>query len=155
LAVDPNVRFKSLYALLLPRDIFISAGVGQEGNGTYYMFSDGAYNTFNAESAISYKKLHWLRSLGSTESRILSLSQIVHDHHIQKIDFLNIDVEGNDLEVVQSYDWSVRPGVIAIESSNFNPDMPQENKMYQFLRSKKYRLAGFAGVSLVWVDGTI
>ena len=155
LAVDPNVRLKPLYRLLRPRDTFISAGVGLEGGSTYYMFSDGAYNTFNAESAATYKKLPWLHYLGSVESRILPLSQIVRDNHIQEIGFLNIDVEGNDLSVLQSYDWSVRPKIIAIESSDFNPDTPQKSEIYTLLRSKNYRLVALSGVSLLWIDSSI
>lgn len=152
LAVDPNVRLKPLYRLLRPRDTFISAGVGLEGNHTYYMFSDGAYNTFNAESATAYKKLSWLRYLGSIESRILPLSQIVRVNGIREIGFLNIDVEGNDLNVLRSYDWSVRPKIISIESSDFNPDTPQKSEIYTLLRSKNYRLVALSGVSLIWAD---
>lgn len=155
LVVDPNDYLKLLYTLLRPRDTFISAGVGSEGNSTYHMFSDGAYNTFNAESASAYKKLSWLHYLGSVESRIVSLSRIVHENNVQKIGFLNIDVEGNDLNVLRSYDWSVRPKVIAIESNDFNPDMPQKSEIYMLLRSKNYRLVGLSGVSLLWVDSII
>ena len=152
LAIDPNPRLKPLYALLRPRDTFISAGVGTEGTYTYYRFSDGAYNTFNAESAAAYKTLHWLRPLESIERPLIPLSKIVHDHSVQKIEFLNIDVEGNDLQVLQSYDWSVRPKIIAIESIEFNPDMPHESEIYKLLHAKGYRLAGLSGVSLIWAD---
>lgn len=150
LAIDPNPQLRSLYTLLRPRDTFISAGVGLEGSGTYHMFSDGAYNTFNAESARTYRAISRLRYIGNVERPIIPLSKIVRDHHIKDIGFLNIDVEGNDLQVLRSYDWSVRPNVIAIESSDFNPDAPHESEMYELLRSKKYRLVGLAGVSLLW-----
>lgn len=152
LVIDPNTHMKPLYALLRPRDTFIQAGIGSEGSGTYHRFSDGAYNTFNAEQAAAYKKLHRIRYLGSTESDIVSLSRVVHDHRITGIGFLNIDVEGNDLNVLQSYDWSVRPKVIAVESNDFNPDTPHESEIYQLLHSKHYRLAGLSGISMLWVD---
>lgn len=154
--VDPNVSLAPLYALMRPRDTFITAAVGQkEGSGTYYTFSDGAYNTFNAESLEACKKLPWLRYLGSVESRIISLSRIVRENNIEEIDFLTIDVEGNDFEVLQSYDWSVRPRVIAIESGDFNPDAPQENEIYRFLRSKNYRLTGLSGATLLWIESEV
>lgn len=155
LVIDPNVSLQPLYRWIRPRDTFVPVGVGHEESATYYLFSDGAYNTFNAESAARYKTLSWLRSRGSVTSRIVSLSHIVRTHHVQKIGFLNIDVEGNDLTVLESYDWSVRPKIISIESSTFNPDMPQESEIYRFLRARKYRLAGLSGVSLLWVDSGV
>ncbi|MFA6279090.1 MAG: FkbM family methyltransferase [Candidatus Paceibacterota bacterium] len=152
LVIDPNSSLEPLYGLLRPRDTFIAAGVGAENTGQYHMFSDGAYNTFNTENVGAYKRISRLKYFGSVERAIIPLSKIVHNHGVKEIGFLNIDVEGNDLQVLQSYDWSIRPKIIAIESSDFNPDAPQENEIYRLLRSKKYRLAGLSSVSLLWVD---
>ncbi len=154
LVIDPNIGLKSLYTLLRPRDTFVSLGIGSENVGTYHRFNDGAYNTFNDEVAQKYKKLNWLHYIGSVECKITSLSSLITVYKIQKIDFLNIDVEGNDMNVLQSYDWSVRPRFISVESSDFNPNTPHENKLYKFLYSKNYKLVGLSGVSLIWSDGT-
>jgi len=156
LVIDPNSLLKPLYALLRPQDMFIHSGVGlEEGSGTYHRFSDGAYNTFNSGTAEASKKLQRIRFLGSEECNILPLSRIVRDADLAEIGFLNIDAEGSDLSVLHSYDWSVRPRIISIESGEFNPDTPQKSEIYQFLRSKNYRLVGFSGVSLLWADSTI
>lgn len=155
LAIDPNVSLKPLYRLFRSRDTFISAGVGSGEEEMYYMFSDGAYNTFNIENANACKKLKWLRYLGSIKLPILSLSRIVQEHEIKEIGLLNIDVEGNDMEVLQSYNWSVRPNIIIIESSEFNVIEPDKSEIYRFLHNKKYRLTGFSGVSLIWSDNTL
>ncbi len=152
LVIDPNIGLKPLYALLRPRDTFIPVGVGSENISTYHRFNDGAYNTFNNEVADKCKKLNWLHYLGGTKCKIRSLSYIIKEYNIRNIDFLNIDVEGNDMNVLESYDWSVRPRFISIESSDFNPDTPHKNKLYKFLRNKSYDLVGLSGVSLVWAD---
>ena len=50
-----------------------------------------------------------------------------------QIDLLNIDVEGLDLEVLQSNDWSkFKPKVIIVEGTSFNFDCPNDNPIYSF-----------------------
>jgi hypothetical protein len=58
-------------------------------------------------------------------------------------DFLSIDAEEHDLQVLQSLDLSkYTPQLIMVEDETFNPATPAGNLIYQFLSDKGYRLAG-------------
>lgn len=149
-AIDPNPAMSALYKALRPQDVFVCAAVGTKGIGTYHSFSDGAYNTLDEKEAEIRKNLPRLTHLGSTEIPFKPLAQILQEQRMSRIDFLNIDVEGKDLEVLMSHDWSLPPKVIAVETHSFNPDVPEQNPIYTFLRSKGYSLIGFSGLTLVW-----
>ncbi|TSA43994.1 FkbM family methyltransferase [bacterium] len=151
LVIDPNVDMQPLYALIRPRDTFMHVAVSaMPEEKKYYMFEDGAYNTFDEQRAKEWQEL---RNLNLKDVRTVSfkpLSQIVHEQNIEHIDFLNIDVEGMDFEVLKTHDFSIPTRVIAIEDETFNPDKPHENQIYTYLHGKGYDLSGLVGLTLLF-----
>ena len=151
IVIDPNSDMKPLYRLMRPRDTFVLSAVGEKPEEkTYYMFADGAYNSFDEGRARSWKES---RGLDIKETRRVSfkpLSQILKEQSIQKIDFLNIDVEGYDFEVLKTHDWNIGTRVIAIEDETFNPDAPRDNAIYTYLHDKGYALVGLVGLTLIF-----
>jgi len=150
IVIDPNNSFSLLYKLLRPRDKFVNSAVGKEGKRIYHIFSDPAYNTLNKNEAEKTCALPHVFLLSKKEVRVRPLHEILKENNISAIDFLNIDVEGNALEVLRLYDWSIRPRVIAVEDENFSPDNPDNSLVYNFLRSKDYILKGMCGLTLIW-----
>ena len=61
-----------------------------------------------------------------------------------KINFLNIDAEGNDFEVLKSLNFKThKPKLICVEivdSFNSRKKEIKKNKIYKFLIQKKYKL---------------
>ena len=151
IVIDPNSDMQKLYGLMRPRDVFVHSAVGQTvEEKTYYMFADGAYNSFDETRARSWKET---RGLEVKETRTISfkpLAQILKEQNIAKIDFLNIDVEGLDFEVLKTHNWNVETRVIAIEDENFNADKPSENEIYAYLHEKGYALIGLVGLTLLF-----
>ena len=151
IVIDPNSDMKPLYALMRPRDTFVHTAVGERPEEKeYYMFDDGAYNSFDSVRAHSWKES---RGLPIKKTRMVSfkpLAQILKEQGITHIDFLNVDVEGLDLEVLKTHDWSVPTRVIAVEDETFNPDAPRENAIYAYLHDKGYVLAGLVGLTLLF-----
>lgn len=149
--IDPNIDMQPLYTLLRPRDTFVHSAVGAvAGERKYYMFADGAYNSFDEARARSWETSRGLEIQKVRTVSFKPLAQILHEQYIQKIDLLNIDVEGFDFEVLQTHDWSIETRVIAIEDETFNPDAPQGNAIYLYLHEKGYVLSGLAGLTLLF-----
>jgi hypothetical protein len=70
----------------------------------------------------------------------------------QQIDFLSIDVEGADLEVLQTNDWNKYvPKVILIEDLKFNFNRLKENQIHKFLQKHQYGLCSVVGPTLVYI----
>ena len=135
IAIEPNGSLGKLYKVFRPRDVFIKAAIGTGGSQTYYEYADPAYNSFQKRDDV--------RLVRESEIKFLPLREVVKQHRIEKIDFLNIDVEGLDAQVLESHDWSVKPTVIAIESQENDPGPT-------FLLNKGYKLVGKAGLTLVF-----
>tara|TARA_E500000178_G_C16844092_1_gene671995 strand:- start:426 stop:851 length:426 start_codon:yes stop_codon:yes gene_type:complete len=71
----------------------------------------------------------------------------------RKIDFLNIDLEGADLEALNSLDFNIyRPKIICIEITDSNIEITQT---YKFLKNLKYNKvwSSKANINHIFVDG--
>ena len=93
-------------------------------NMTYFMFDEATANTFSQEQAKKNQEVG--RKLINTKTvEILSLKKILDKYLAkgEKIDLLSVDVEGMDLEVLQSNDWKkYRPKVVICEDLGFDLD---------------------------------
>ena len=99
-------------------------------------------NTLNLSHAkkIFFNKFKKKRIKTKTLTNILDKIKF----KLKKIDFLNIDTEGNDLEVLKSLDFKkYQPKLICVELiDHFNPDKKKikKHKIYKILKEKKYKL---------------
>lgn len=154
--IDPNPTFNKLYSFFRPRDVFVRSGIATESaNKEYFVFSDGAYNTFSKERADEIAKNSYPK-LKCVENRMVRpLSTILEEKHISRIDFLSVDVEGLETEVLQSHNWDIRPKVIAIEDNNFNFDSPHESELYRYLSKKGYKLVAGSPRTPIFVDSAV
>ncbi len=58
----------------------------------------------------------------------MTLTEIVKENNVTKIDLLDIDIEGTEMEVLRGYDWSVMPRLILIEE-----DKDKDLMIHKFL----------------------
>ena len=151
LVIDPNTALRPLYKILRPRDTFIPCGVSAaKEERTYYEFADGAYNTFDENTALTVQKSKRSVLLTTRLVPLKPLAQILKEQGITKIDLLNVDAEGLDMTILHSHNWSIRPKVILVEDHTFIPDAPTTSPLYVFLRNHKYSLGGFSGETLMF-----
>jgi FkbM family methyltransferase len=66
-----------------------------------------------------------------------SLTHIINNTNIDEFDFLSLDVEGHEYEVLKSWDFSVPINVILIEMLGVNPD--KEDKCRSILIDHNYQ----------------
>ena len=141
--IDAMPGSMSVFEQERPRDINLEIPVSDtNGDLTYYIFNEPALNGFSKELSMSRDGLRGEYKI--VETRVLktrALSEILDEHlpKNQTIDFLSIDVEGLDFEVLSSNNWEkYRPRVVVVEVlSNSVEDLPL-SKTYQFLKEHRY-----------------
>jgi FkbM family methyltransferase len=112
LAIDPNPQLALLFKWFRPRDKFICAGIGK-GTMSYHIYKQGAWNGF--------KEVDRSTLVGKFPVVLRSLSEILQENGVKNIDLLNVDVEGMDLEVIRSHDWSIKPTIVVVETAPGSP----------------------------------
>ena len=153
--IDPLPGSKLLLDSTRKRDINLEVGVSKSDGSAfnYYMFSEPAYNTFNEEIALERKKSNNIIFSEEREIVCHPLSILLSKHlpPLTPIDFMTIDVEGMDLEVLDSNNWELyKPNYIVVESFNSILKDDFQSNIYNLLNSLKYELISKTANSLIF-----
>ena len=124
-----------------PKDINIEKGIGIKNDQlTFYQFNESALNTFCKEEAFSKNKYGY-KIIKSNLVQIDTLENILDKYMPEntQIDFLNIDAEGKDEEVLISNNWEkYKPNFILIEILREEDIDDTSSSIKTFLKSKDY-----------------
>ena len=138
--VEARPGSKTLFDKVRPRDVNLEVGISRErGEMTYYFIAeDSPMNSFSPEFLQQIEMVEAVRSKIPVST--LPLAEVL-DRHLpkgQSIDFLTVDVEGHDYEVLESNDWQrFRPRLIVVEDEELDPD---GSRIVQMMKGHGYEL---------------
>ena len=144
-----------------PRDINIEAAVSNEKKEMlFYIFNEPALNTLDPKLAQSResKKYHIVEKKKIVTKTLRELLKENLPKN-RKINFLSVDVEGKDLEVLQSNDWELfRPEYILVECLNIPlkelSDLTN-NDVYKFLAGRNYSFFAKTFGTVIFKDSKV
>ena len=144
--VEPTPTLLSAFKRHRKRDINLNLGVSLHPMVLpFYVFNDDALNTFDENLAQArHANEDRYKILSKIEIQTSTLKDILENHlpENQHIDFLTIDVEGLDFDVLKSNDWSkFLPGFIMVECDAILDNI-QQDEVCQFLLNKNYHIIG-------------
>ncbi len=126
------------------RDINLEEAVASKSSSlTFYAFNEPALNTFSTELAEERLKLPKYKLTMKANIQTRTLESILGSSlpKNQSIDFLTVDVEGLDLDVLKSNNWQkYRPTVVLAESYSRRMDDILTDPIYSFLTGNGYYL---------------
>ena len=142
--IEPSPEGARRLRRLRPRDTVVNVGVaGAAGNLCYHAFNDPALNTFDAGLADARNDGTVYRIVDRSTVPVERLDVLL-DRHMpagQAIDLLTVDVEGFDLEVLMSSDWTrFRPEFVLAEALDFDLERSGEAALPAFMHAMGYRL---------------
>ncbi|MDK2871445.1 MAG: hypothetical protein PWQ16_797 [bacterium] len=117
--IDATPGSMELFNRFRKRDVNLELAVGnRREKRKYFIFNEPALNTFDERLAREREREGNFKVVDVIEVDTLPLADILDKYLPQgiKIDFMNVDVEGMDLEVLQSNNWDrYRPYVVLAE----------------------------------------
>ena len=143
LNIDANPELIKKFKIR-PHDISVCEAVSDEVKEmVFHEFEQSAVSTLDTSVLEDWKNT-WNYKKGR-KVITKTLTQILDEHLIQnEIDFLSIDVEGHDFQVLNSLDFEkYNPTLILIEMHQFDIKDYETNKIVHFLDLKGYDLVGF------------
>lgn len=156
ICIEPRPEAKEDFFRVRNRDVFVSMGVGAKKDVLeYFEFNDGAANTFSRETAEKNIKEAGRKLRRKINVAVMPLRDILASNGMEgvKIDLMSVDVEGMDLEVLQSNDWEkFRPKLIICEDLEFDFKKPQKSGVVKYLMGLGYSLVAKTPYSLVMKD---
>lgn len=133
--IEPDIINYELLKTFRKDDININCGItDRETQLDYYMFQETGLNTFctdeieNREDVIGIRKVPMRR-----------LDSILAEYNIQEVDFMDIDVEGMELQVLNSIDWNkVKIKCLLVEQRNMSLHDVLESEVCKLLEKRGY-----------------
>lgn len=124
------------------RDVNLEMGVGREKSILkFYCFEEPAYNTFSGHLVNDEAFLKRVPLKKVVDVPVLPLKDILQQHLPANtaIDFISVDAEGFDLDVLKSNDWKLyRPTHILVEEK-LEPGLPL-SEIGIYLKEQGYSL---------------
>lgn len=119
--VDPRPGSKGLFDSVRKLDKNVEAGIGgSDGTMTYYIVDENS--TMNSFSKENLERLNMLTQVKRTEEvPVFTVSSLLKKYpEVKAVDFMNIDTEGFEMEILKGIDFNAptAPKVISIEQNN-------------------------------------
>ena len=145
--LDINFYSIELFNFLRKKDVNIHSGISKKKDELtmYYRKEINMLNTLDEKIA----KIHFRNGFKKKNVQVNTLNFFISRYFkkLKKIDFLNIDVEGVELNVLKSLNFKqYKPQLICVEIHNSknmydtNYDYLKSNDIYKYLINKKYKI---------------
>ena len=156
--IDLNPLTIELFKVARPNDINICAAVSNS-NGVKNLFFDhdlSSLNTISKNHTLYIEKAFGTKDLKKKKIKTTTLSNLLKKEKISKIDFMNIDIEGHELEVLKTFNFKhfdIR--VICIEIVNYDYYSKSikinKNEIFKLLKKNNYTLKFNTVVNYIFI----
>ena len=145
--IEPLPEMYTEFCAKRERDINLNLAISNK-RGTMTFHIDGMGSTLSdkvvSESGLNYKQ--------EIKVDVETLTSIVDDIQPKEIHFLKVDVEGFEKQVLEGYDFHIRPWVICMESTKPNTEIPCYEEWEYILHEHGYVLKESHGINRFYVD---
>jgi FkbM family methyltransferase len=156
--VEPDITLYQKFCAARPKDKVINAGVGigDVKEAVFYYFPEPytGWNTFSESEAEQKKNQTGIAYKRDKVVPFVNINDIISGHFDTCPDFVSIDVEGLDFEILKSLDFETyRPAVFCIETMEFNNmKLGKKNTQVEaYLQEKGYAVYADTYVNTIFV----
>ena len=159
--IEPNPTLIPKIKKYRPRDYCLNIGIAaEEGELDFYIFdesdSEKGLSTFSKKEA---EHVHNTTSIKIKEVKkipVTTVHNVIEKYfHGKAPSLISIDVEGLDLEILQSIDFSVmRPIAVCVETVNFTQTHKKvkNTDIIKFMESQGYFVYADTGINSIFAD---
>jgi FkbM family methyltransferase len=157
--VEANPELIKAFYRKRPRDINLNIAIADKtGTMDFYIMDGAVLHTLSKEEAYRYE------SLGAKIKKIIPVKTMtvadLIDTYCKGVfpDFLTLDAEGYDLEIIKTVPWDrASPKIICVENVPFNPKLKnyfesmQKSDISVYLKGKGYSIIAFTLINTIFV----
>ncbi|MDU8885472.1 FkbM family methyltransferase [Yeosuana sp. MJ-SS3] len=141
--IDANPNCIERFKKERPEDVNLAVGIGSENsNKIFYVMNDSTLSTFSEVEYQKYLKTGKYKLVEKKLIKITTLQEVLSIYNKGLFpDFLSIDVEGLDFEIIKSINFAESsPKIICIEAAEYSPigSGERRNEIINFLEQNDY-----------------
>jgi FkbM family methyltransferase len=161
--IEPNPYLYKKIKSMRPRDTVINAGIGIDSreSADFYLFpayADGL-GTFSKDEAdywakTGMKKIGKIKYEKIIQVPLQIINDVIKNNFQQEPDFISIDVEGLDLQILQSLDFNLyKPLILCVETLAYDAQQNESKRedIITFVKSKGYEVYADTHVNTIFL----
>lgn len=158
--IEPDPSLLAAFNQQRPRDTNLNVGIAeQSGNLDFYVMSVRTLNTFSAEDAHAAAREGKTRIDEVIKVPVIPINDVLAKHFSDReLDFVSLDVEGLDLQILQSFDFTRwRPKVLCVETITYSEQHKGQKipEIERVLLDKGYFVYADTHINTIFVDRNV
>ena len=155
--VDLNPFTIELFNFFRPKDININTAISNKNEEVelYYI------NEFNTQNTLDKNHLEFLKSHHNVSQKQIikkkiyteKLENILKKYNFKQIDFLNIDIEGHELKILENFDFgNTYVKTICVEMIDHNEKSKEKNHKIKQILNKNFYLLKQLDINYIYIN---
>ena len=155
--VDLNPFTIELFNFFRPKDININTAISNKNEEVelYYI------NEFNTQNTLDKNHLEFLKSHHNVSQKQIikkkiyteKLENILKKYNFKQIDFLNIDIEGHELKILENFDFeNTYVKTICVEMIDHNEKSKEKNHKIRQILNKNFYLLKQLDINYIYIN---
>jgi len=150
--VEPQAGLAGLYERLRPRDTAVCSLIGRHNGTIDFHVVDHLHGFSTTIEPIARQAQKFGVGYHTVAMPVITLAQLCAKHELNEIDFLKVDVEGGEADVLHGGDWQrYRPKVVVVEAVMPGTGEPAWAEWEPLLVAQGYRFALFDTLNRFYV----
>ncbi len=155
--IEPDPTLMDYIRKVRKRDVCLNVGVGigPEATAKFYLLSARTLNTFSLEEATRYQANGKQKIEKIIDVPLVSINKVIEEYFPSCPNFISLDVEGMDFEIIKSFDFSkYRPQVFCIETLTYTDDKTERKlvEIIDYMKACDYIPYADTYINTIFVD---
>jgi FkbM family methyltransferase len=151
--LDPNENIVELFEQERPNDITLQKGVSNVvGEKEFHLYDEPAVNSvYNRKYEFKGSGPKLIKTITASFTTLSSVLDLEKPEGLNSPNFLTVDVEGHEIEVLKSNNWKKFPfDYVIVESKVSCFNLIYESSTHIFLEDLGYSLSAYNGLSAIY-----
>ena len=139
--IDISKTSIDLFKIARPKDININCAIGKVTEETIF-FQNSKINQQNS-------LIRQNPNQKEVKIKCYELNDILTFNKIEKVDYINIDTEGTELNVLKGLNFKkIKPSLLTVEDNDFDLDSSGKKEKINYMKNQGYTLINNIGVTM-------
>ena len=155
--IEPDRFLFEAFKKKRKRDLCLNVGIGfeQQSRASFYVMSTKSLSTFSKSEAERYQSYGEHRIEQVILVDLIPINTVLNDNFPICPNFISLDVEGLDYEILRSMDFKkYRPEIFCVETITFTEDKSETKvvEIISFMESQGYFVYADTCINTIFVD---